>query len=165
MIVERFMSVVVRTGLAQLESDAFVDPVTGLGNRHAFEVDLRREAARAARHQRPLTVVRVRGDGVRHAPEGDDDLRGVGAALLGVSGREVHAYRLGWTDFGLILPDVLPVDEAFVAEPLRRAGLGGAAVGVATFPPDPIDALADLAGARVAARDRDAPSMPDSLRR
>jgi CheY-like chemotaxis protein/GGDEF domain-containing protein len=163
MIVQRLMTVVVRAGIEQLESDVFVDPVTGLGNRHAFDIDLQREASRAARHERPLTVVRARGGAIGDAPEAEDDLRRVGSALLGVAGSEVHAYRLGWTDFALILPDVLPVDDAFVVEPLRRAGIESIAVGVATFPNDPLDVLADLAGRRLPATDRDPSVMPGTL--
>jgi GGDEF domain-containing protein len=143
------MTVVVRASVAQLESNAFVDAVTGLGNRHAFDVDLQRETARAARHSRPLTVVRVRADAIDNAPEGEDDLRRVGRALLGVAGNEVHAYRLGWTDFALILPDVVPVDDGFVAGLLERAGIGATAIATATYPGDPLGALGELAGQRL----------------
>jgi CheY-like chemotaxis protein len=149
MIVQRLMTVVVRASVAQLQTDAFVDAVTGLGNRHAFDVDLQREAARAARHSRPLTVVRVRADAVDNAPEGEDDLRRVGGALLDVAGKEVHAYRLGWTDFALILPDLVPVDLRFVLDPLERAGIEAAAIATATFPNDPPGALGELAGQRL----------------
>ena len=159
MIVQRLMTVVVRAGIAQLESDVLVDAVTGLGNRHAFDVDLQRETARARRHDRALTVVRVRGDGVGNAPEGEDDLQRVGRALRQVAGSEVHAYRLGWTDFALILPDVVPVDDAFVLQPLEREGVGPIAVGIATSPSDPLGALSDLAGRRLPGnRDAEVPS-------
>jgi GGDEF domain-containing protein/ActR/RegA family two-component response regulator len=161
MIVQRLMTVVVRAGVAQLESDAFVDAVTGLGNRYAFDVDLQREMARARRHARPLTVVRVRVDAVDNAPEGEDDLRRVARALLAVAGSEVHAYRLGWTDFALILPDVVPVDDGFVLGPLRRAAIDAVAIAMATYPEDALGALGELAGQRLPGNSRE--SVPDTL--
>lgn len=149
MIVQRLMTVVVRVGIAQLEAQAFTDAVTGLDNVRAFEVDLRRESARATRHDRALTVVRLSVEGADVAIGGDDALAQVGRALEAVAGDEVHAYRLAWADFALLLPDAVPLDGAFVEEPLRAAGVETFAIGMATHPEDPVDRLDDLAAARM----------------
>jgi GGDEF domain-containing protein len=139
MIVQRLTTVVVRVGVAELQTQAFTDAVTGLGNEWAYELDLQREVARAARHDRPLTVVRVVAVGV-----GDDAaLRDAGRALAAVEGDEVHAYRVGLVQFALILPNVVPIDGSFVT-----GRLAGAKVGMATAPGEPLEVLDALAQQR-----------------
>jgi GGDEF domain-containing protein len=150
MIVHRLMTVVVRSGVADLRAQAFTDAITGLGNERAYALDLRREAARAARHDRPLTVARLGIAGLDVALAGDDALRRVGRALGTVSGAEVHAYRVGLSQFALLLPNAVPVDAAFVVGPLGEAGIGNVMVGLATHPSDPLERLDALAERRQA---------------
>lgn len=149
MILQRLMTVVVRAGVAQLEEQAFTDPLTGLGNSRAFRVDLHQEVARAARHGRPLTVVRLAIEGVDAVLGGDEGLRRVGQVLSGLRDQQVHAYRLGWVHFGLLLPDAVAVDVTFVIDPLEDAGVGRVSVGIATFPHDAPDQLEQLAERRL----------------
>ena len=139
MILQRLTTVVVRVGVAELQAQAFTDAITGLGNERAYEIDLRREAARAARHQRPLTVVRVVATGATD----EAALRAVGRALASIEGEEVHTYRVGLLEFALLLPNVVPVDGSFVT-----GRVPGAGVGMATSPGDPVDVLDALARQR-----------------
>lgn len=144
MIVNRLMTVVVRTGVAEMRDGGFTDPLTGLANASAYELDLQREQARAVRHGRPLTLVRavvdeaVAGDTVR-----------AGKVLAELDGAGALAYHLGRSQFALLLPDAVPVDAAFVVGPLRRAGLDVLEVGMATSPPEGIEDLAALAEHRM----------------
>ncbi|MCU1373638.1 MAG: two component transcriptional regulator, winged helix family [Actinomycetia bacterium] len=155
MIVHRLMTVVVRRGVSDLQAQAFTDPVTGLGNSRAYDLDLRREQARADRHDRPLTVVRFAVEGLDVALGGDAVLRRAAMAMRAVVGDEVHPYHLGWGHFALLLPNAVPVDADFVLGPLGEAGVGAVVVGSATHPPDPLNALDQLAGRRL--RDRPVP--------
>jgi GGDEF domain-containing protein len=148
MIVHRLMTVVVRSGVAELQAQAFTDAITGLGNERAYALDLRREQARAARHGRPLTVARVGVAGLDLAVAGDEALRRVGVALGAVVGPEVHAYRVGLAQFALLLPNAVPVDDTFVLGPLAEARVAEVTVGLATHPSDPLEALDQLAERR-----------------
>jgi GGDEF domain-containing protein len=146
MIVHRLMTVVVRSGVADLQAQAFTDSVTGLGNERAYGLDLRREQARAARHDRPLTVVRL---AVPMAEVGTGEaLRAMGQALRSVSGDEVHPYRVGFGQFALLLPNAVPVDPGFVVGPLAGAGITELSIGLATHPADPVGDLDELAERR-----------------
>jgi CheY-like chemotaxis protein/GGDEF domain-containing protein len=149
MIVLRLMTVVVHRGTADLLVQAFTDPVTGLGNSRAYDIDLRREQARAARHGRPLTVVRLGVEGLDVALDGDSVLCLVAAALRAVTGDEVHRYHLGWGRFSLLVPNAIPVDAAFVLRPLAEARVGNVVVGMATHPQDPLEDLDELSGRRL----------------
>lgn len=168
MLIHRMMTVVVRTGVAQLEAHAFTDPLTSLGNRRAFELDLRREQARARRHQRPLTVAVIDLDGLKgindtegHAA-GDDAIRSMASALLASLRREDAAYRIGGDEFAVVLPDTAATGNEFLVDRLRQARGPAATVGVATFPTDDLDSLVDLADARLyeARGHRRAPAGP-----
>lgn len=151
MIVHRLMAVVVRAGVADLQTQAFTDAVTGFGNERAFELDLRRERARAARHGRALTVARLSVEGIDVAIGGDEALRQAARALRTVEGTEVLAYRVGLSQFAVLLPDVVPVDPEFLRAALVGTGIRNAAVGIATHPFDPIDDLEQLAERRMRA--------------
>lgn len=142
--------------VAQLEEQAFTNPFTGLGNTRAIRVDLRQEAARSARHGRPLTAVRLGIEGVDAALGGDDALRRVGQVLIGLRDDQVHAYHLGRAHFGLLLPDVAGPDVAFVLDPLEEAGFGRVSVGIATFPHDAPDQLEQVAERRLRGAGRSA---------
>jgi GGDEF domain-containing protein len=135
--------------MADLQAQAFTDAVTGLGNERAYDLDLRRELARAARHGRALTVARISVEGLDVALGGDDALRHVGRALSSIAGTEVHAYRVALSQFAVLLPNVVPVDLGFVVGPLAAAGVGRVSVGMATYPNDPLDDLDRLAGRRL----------------
>jgi CheY-like chemotaxis protein len=141
MIIERLMVHVVRS---RADDDVFVDPVTGLGNRRAYEVDLRREVARAERHGRPLSIARVVVEGLDLITGGEDDLRAVGIVL-----GDLHAYRVGGREFALLLPDEVVLGTDFLRDRLGREALVVVAAATATYPHDPLDSLDDLAVERL----------------
>jgi diguanylate cyclase (GGDEF)-like protein len=93
---------------AQMADLAFRDSLTGVGNRRAFDERLELAATEALEAERPLCLVLCDLDNLRDLNEagghqaGDDALRRVAAALVGVAG-EVPVYRLGGDEFALIL--------------------------------------------------------------
>lgn len=155
MILQRLTMVVVRAGVQRLQAQAFTDPLTGLLNRRAFDTDLKRETARATRHDRILTVVAIDVDGLKavndaagHA-EGDRLLRGLGSALASTLRAEDGAYRIGGDEFALILPDTVLTDVSSLRSRLADQGAPACSVGVATYPIDPIDELVTRADWRL----------------
>lgn len=153
MIVHRMMTVVVRTGVEQLEAHAFTDQLTALGNRRAFDLDLQRESARAARHERPLTVAIIDLDGLKKINDesghdaGDEALRALAAVLTASLRREDAAYRIGGDEFAVLLPDTAAAGADFLGDRLRLPRGPSASVGVATYPTDDLTQLVQLADA------------------
>jgi len=164
MLVLRLMVVVARASVAELEAQAFRDPLTGLMNRRAFDLDLDRERARARRHRRPVSVVVVDVDHLKRVNdamghrEGDKLLRALAAALESTLRREDGAYRIGGDEFAILLPDTLLPGPQPLIERLEAAGAPQCSVGVATFPMDDLETLVELADRRLyegrAARER-----------
>ena len=65
-LLDRLVACIVQSKLVSLESAAFLDPLTGVGNRRALERDkLARELAHAFRHGRPVAVAAVDVDGLK----------------------------------------------------------------------------------------------------
>ncbi len=135
-----------------LQHDAERDGLTELHNRRAFEDRFRTESARAARSQRPFSVVLLDIDHFKKINDthghdtGDTVLRMIGQVLRSSLRGSDFAARYGGEEFVVLLPetDVKPASE--LAERLRKqveaADLraGGAALrvtasfGVATCP-------------------------------
>lgn len=87
---------------AALESEAMRDPLTGLGNRRAFEADLERRAGMAfCLAILDLDHFKQVNDRFGHLT-GDAVLQYV-AGLIGARGEAVRAYRLGGEEFALLL--------------------------------------------------------------
>jgi diguanylate cyclase (GGDEF)-like protein len=112
---------------------ARIDPLTGLGNRRAFEESLAREVSRARRHETPLSLLLVDidafkqvNDGFGH-PAGDDCLRGVANALrLAVRGHD-RCFRWGGDEFAVLLDsdrDGASLVCRRLTETVKAAGLG-----------------------------------------
>lgn len=139
MIVQRTMLVAGEAVAQHLVEDAHTDPLTGIRNRRAFEVDLEREAARARRHDRPLTLAIVDVDGLKalndaHGHQaGDDALRAMARALRATARREDGTYRIGGDEFALLLVDALVPDEAVLVDRLHGAGAPPCSVGIAAL--------------------------------
>jgi len=113
--------------LADLALASRRDPLTGLPNRRAFEEDLAREVARAARTGEPLAVVmldldrfKAVNDGYGHAA-GDAVLRALAARAQGAVRAGDVVARLGGEELGLLLPGADLARAAEVAERLRAA--------------------------------------------
>jgi diguanylate cyclase (GGDEF)-like protein/PAS domain S-box-containing protein len=132
-----------REHLAQLERAAFHDPLTGLGNRRAFEADLERELAQASRHGHPVTVLVLDLDGLKKVNDrsghqrGDALLRAVTNEISNVLRRADGLFRLGGDEFAVILDHTGPSGFAPV---LRRVREVVAAVRAGGFPEADISA-------------------------
>ncbi|HLI53152.1 MAG TPA: GGDEF domain-containing protein, partial [Acidimicrobiales bacterium] len=64
-VIDAVLHAVVARSLAELQDQALTDPLTGLGNRRALDRDFEAESARAARTERPLTVMVIDVDGLK----------------------------------------------------------------------------------------------------
>jgi diguanylate cyclase (GGDEF)-like protein/putative nucleotidyltransferase with HDIG domain len=103
------------------------DPLTGLLNRRAFEELLERELERAARAERPISVIVGDVDGFRAINEahghaaGDTALQAIAHNALKWKRRIDLAARIGGEEFALLLPETDERGAFIVAERLRRA--------------------------------------------
>ncbi|GGO29559.1 histidine kinase N-terminal 7TM domain-containing diguanylate cyclase [Deinococcus humi] len=144
------------------------DPLTGLGNRRAFETDLARETARAHRHTLTLAVAIIDLDGLKAVNDrqghayGDALLSAFGGALPGAFRPEDRAYRFGGDEFALLLTQSAVEGETAIHERLARIVRDlqsqgfpefGASMGVAYAPLEGTgDALVQLADERMYAQ-------------
>ena len=112
---------------ARVEGANRTDPLTGLINRRAFEELLELELERAARSDRPLSIVVGDIDGFRsvndeHGHEaGDGALQSIAENALKWKRRIDVAARIGGEEFALLLPETDERGAFIVAERLRRA--------------------------------------------
>jgi diguanylate cyclase (GGDEF)-like protein/PAS domain S-box-containing protein len=131
--------------LARVEAMARTDGLTGLPNRRAWDEELRREVARAARSGHALAVVlldldRFKDFNDEHGHQEGDRLLQEGA----MAWREVlrvtdFIARYGGEEFGVLLPAASPEGAVEVVERLRQATPMGqtCSAGIAFFdPPD-----------------------------
>lgn len=115
------------TDRKHLESElallARVDPLTGVGNRRAFEEAAEREFNRRKRTNQPLSLTLIDVDHLRLLNDqgghraGDEALEMLGRALRQESRATDVAVRLGGDEFAILLPDT-PMSRA--AEVLER---------------------------------------------
>ena len=122
------------------------DGLTGLRNRRHFDDTLSSEWRRAARSQRPLSLLMVDIDYFKHFNDtaghlaGDDCLRGVARMLREALHRAGDLVaRYGGEEFAVLLPEMDAVHAAGVAEMLRRRveslGTVTISIGVASMTP------------------------------
>ena len=143
MIVHRTMVLAGQASVSRLLEETLTDPLTGIGNRRSFELDLEREVARARRHRRPLTLGLIDLDGLKEVNDaqgheaGDDALRAMASALGSTARQEDGAYRIGGDEFALLLVDAARPAEDAVVERLRGAGAPPVSVGLASLPDVP----------------------------
>ena len=155
-----------RLYLQDLQAEALTDVLTGLGNRRAFERDLRLAQSRASRQGHSLAVMMLDLDGLKAVNDqqgherGDALLRGYGQALAGLFRQSDQLYRLGGDEFAALLPITVPEHAAELlarvagaATPLHAQGFPGvgASVGMAIYPSDGLEgaALVRLADQRM----------------
>lgn len=107
---------------------AHTDSLTGLDNRGTFDTVLAKEAQRAARSGRPLSVLFVDVDHFKAFndyyghPAGDDVLRRVAQSASRCLRRDGdHVARYGGEEFVVTLPDTDAQGAATVAEGIRQA--------------------------------------------
>lgn len=119
---------------AELQRFAFLDGLTGIYNRAAFNEHLQSQWAIHRRHRRPLSLLLCDVDFFKRYNDfyghlkGDDCLRDIAAALSGaVRNRADTVARYGGEEFVVILPETGTDGAALVAERIqdavRRLGL------------------------------------------
>jgi diguanylate cyclase (GGDEF)-like protein len=145
MIVERAMGAAARQAVARLQEEAYVDPLTGLLNRRAFERDVERESSRALRHRRRYTIVLIDLDGLKRINDqhghtaGDLTLRELGTALASATRAGDAAYRVGGDEFILLLTDVAGRSADIVVSRVKEMNPPAFSWGAALFPDDGTD--------------------------
>jgi diguanylate cyclase (GGDEF)-like protein len=118
----------------RLEHLSRSDPLTGVGNRRAFDEAVAEELARARRTGAPLGLVvldvdHFKGFNDRHGHQAGDDVLVAVARVLGDVGRtEDRACRVGGEEFAVLLPGA---DEAAAAAAAERIRAGVAAASAA----------------------------------
>jgi diguanylate cyclase (GGDEF)-like protein len=111
MLVVRAQRVELRAGEEHARELARADPLTGLGNRRAFDEALVAEMARARRADSTVSVALIDIDGFKDLNdrfghlEGDRGLREVGAAITGAMRGGDRGFRWGGDELAVILPD------------------------------------------------------------
>ncbi|MGB2874880.1 MAG: diguanylate cyclase [Gaiellaceae bacterium] len=110
----------------QLQEEARVDPKTGLFNARHFAVALEEELTRAARFDRPLSLVMADLDLLRDINNtyghlaGDAVLQGIAEVFRSQLRHYDVPARFGGEEFAILLPET-PPDQAFeIAERIRR---------------------------------------------
>jgi diguanylate cyclase (GGDEF)-like protein len=113
--------------LEELEHLSLTDPLSGLGNRRAFERDLENALRRAQRTSEPVALVYLDVDGLKRLNDryghvtGDETLRALGAVLRSCSRSGTDsAYRVGGDEFVMVLAADRGGAEA-IAERVMRA--------------------------------------------
>jgi diguanylate cyclase (GGDEF)-like protein len=148
--VDELLTILVRAKVDALESAAFIDPLTGTGNRRALERDVARELARSFRHSRPVSIAAIDIDGLKKVNDtrghaaGDEVLRDL-ANTLGETLRVGDGiYRVGGDEFVVLLPETVADDVRVL---LDRAAVNAPSFsfGVACAPDDATNAEALLA--------------------
>ncbi len=104
----------------------FTDELTGLNNRHAFELSLQQAMERARRQQQPLGMMvldldhfKQINDQLGHA-EGDEVLRRVARAMEAATRDSDLLFRFGGDEFVILLPETDAEGLVRVAERLQR---------------------------------------------
>ncbi len=126
---------------AELRTASYTDPLTGLPNRWALDLDLSRACEESARTGSPLAVVMVDVDHFKpyndlhgHA-EGDRALSAIARLLdRGLRRAGDRAYRYGGEEYVVILPGADAGIGTAVAERLRLAVKHAASGGLPRFP-------------------------------
>ncbi len=139
---------------AALARSALVDPLTGVGNREAFNRQVAVELARAKRHHHTLALAMIDLNGFKEVNDrlghgtGDRALALVARTLQASTRADDAVFRWGGDEFAVVMP-MISADEAQAAtERFARviAGLDvdglrlGASVGIAGYPEDGRDA-------------------------
>lgn len=98
------------TNAERLAALSLLDPLTRLSNERAFEMELRKEVARAHRSQKPLTLMVMEVDDFPSISDnyghlsGDFVLKAVGRHISGMLRRTDYLARLRGSRFALLLP-------------------------------------------------------------
>ena len=144
----------------QLQAEARVDPKTGLYNARYFATALNEELARAARFNRPMSLIMADLDLLRDINNtyghlaGDAVLKGIAEVFRAQLRHYDVPARFGGEEFSILLPETPPEQALEIAERIRRAVAereyevetssepirATVSIGVAGFPKDAMDA-------------------------
>jgi diguanylate cyclase (GGDEF)-like protein/putative nucleotidyltransferase with HDIG domain len=111
----------------KLEEEARVDPKTELFNARHFTTVLREELTRAARFQRPMSLIMADLDLLRDINNtyghlaGDAVLRGIAEVFRSELRQYDVPARFGGEEFSILLPETPPEQALEIAERIRRA--------------------------------------------
>jgi diguanylate cyclase (GGDEF)-like protein len=111
--------------------DSLQDALSGLGNHRAFQDELARQLALAARHKAPLSLVLVDVDDLKKVNDldghasGDKLLAAVGRIATATLRRSDRAFRVGGDEFAILLPNTRSDTALAVARRLLASALGG----------------------------------------
>ncbi len=116
-----------RAFVAELETDARTDPLTGLSNRRALREGIAQELGRSDRTRQPLALIlfdldhfKLYNDSFGH-PAGDQALRRL-ARIVGEVTRSIEiTARTGGDEFAIVAPETDAAGAMAVAERLRIA--------------------------------------------
>lgn len=140
---------------ARLEESSKTDPLTGVGNRGAFDEAVKATWKSAQRTSSDVSVLLIDVDNFKDVndshghPAGDRALRQVSTAITAAAKRHNDSVaRIGGDEFGLLLPGSNAADAAATGERIRQAVEALDAdsppvtlsIGVATMQPTPLDA-------------------------
>lgn len=114
--------------ISAIERMSFVDSLTGVFNRRAFDCEIKYEWGRAVREHAPISLLmldvdkfKIYNDNYGH-PQGDVMLQSVARALQSSLNRSVDILcRYGGEEFAVVLPDVDLAGAAIVAERMRKS--------------------------------------------
>ena len=139
--------------LAELESQATTDPLTGVANRRSFQASLDAELKRATRDGKPLALVLIDLDGFKEIndthghPFGDGVLQVMAEKMQSSMRATDVVARVGGDEFAILLPATTAHGAEALVERARgvaAGAIGGASLtwsaGVAAFPADARDA-------------------------
>jgi diguanylate cyclase (GGDEF)-like protein len=153
MIIDRAIGVAVSRIAQRLETQVYIDPLTGLLNRRALDRDIRREVGRATRHRRRFTLVLADLDGLKvvndrdgHAA-GDARLQALAVAVERSLRVGDAAYRIGGDEFVVLLTETTEGSTDTALARVIQAGAPPFTWGAATFPDDGSDVHELLAAA------------------
>ena len=131
--------------------DSLVDPLTRLGNHRAFQEELARQIASAARHEYPVALALLDFDDLKRV--NDEQGHATGDQLLGALGRLIgmsirtadRGFRIGGDEFAILLPHTDADAAHVVVRRLLASSLEGGSVvpglpafsfsaGISTYP-------------------------------
>jgi diguanylate cyclase (GGDEF)-like protein len=121
------LSMTLSSRMSELQHQSRTDPLTLLGNRRQFDVNLPAEFARSSAQAQPLSLLVVDIDQFKlyndlhgHA-QGDEAVKAVAQALRKHARKPYIACRYGGDEFCAILPGTSEASAAVLAERLRAA--------------------------------------------
>ena len=158
MTIDRAMLLAARWAYEQLERDVRIDALTGVGNRRAFDIEMRRELGRVARHGGSFSLVILDVDGLKAVNDtlghnvGDAHLQALATALSENTRLEDSTYRLGGDEFALLMPEGALEEPKVVIRRVAEAAMPARfSWGLSCAPEDgdTVEALMETADARL----------------